>query len=190
MKRDNLFTQVYILDKATNRYMIEIGLDRYTDIFNEWDPAPFKRREIDPDLALYLEECSREIPLSYPVEICFTVPAVIRDPLLEEESRAAFKNCFNFRIYLIKKDVREIRIRILGYLITGFMLLWVGMIFPYQNDDTINWSDILIEGISIGGWVFIWEAISLLFLKNREYRNRLQTYQRLLDAPVIFREAE
>jgi hypothetical protein len=35
--------------------MIEIALDRYEDIFNEWNPPPLKRQEIDADLELYLE---------------------------------------------------------------------------------------------------------------------------------------
>lgn len=43
MKKDTLFSEVYALDKSINRYMIEIALDQYEDIFNEWDPAPFKR---------------------------------------------------------------------------------------------------------------------------------------------------
>jgi hypothetical protein len=74
MKKDSLFSEVYALDKSTNRYMIEIALDRYEDIFNEWDPAPFKRREIDADLELYLEGSAEEIPSRYPIELFFMVP--------------------------------------------------------------------------------------------------------------------
>jgi hypothetical protein len=79
MKKDTLFSEVYALDKSTNRYMIEIALDRYEDIFNEWDPAPFKRREIDADLELYLEGSAEEIPSRYPIELFFMVPRGKRD---------------------------------------------------------------------------------------------------------------
>jgi hypothetical protein len=95
--------------------MVEVALDQYTDIFSEWDPAPFKRvfekgcpryslpprdsktlsfecislrpgynlrrsltfqtpskrRELDPDLQLYLESRADEIPAKYSVEGLF-----------------------------------------------------------------------------------------------------------------------
>ena len=38
MKRDS-FSEIYKIDESTDRYMIEIALDQYTDIFNEWDPS-------------------------------------------------------------------------------------------------------------------------------------------------------
>lgn len=58
---------MYLIDQVSHAYMIEVALDQYTDIFSEWDPAPFKRRDLDSDLKLYLEECSEEIPFKYPI---------------------------------------------------------------------------------------------------------------------------
>lgn len=71
MKQDKLFNAIYAIDTTNNYYMIEVGLDQYANIFSQWDSAPFKRREIDPDLTLYLEGSSDEIPFRYPVELCF-----------------------------------------------------------------------------------------------------------------------
>lgn len=51
--------------------MIEIVMDQDGDIFSEWNPTPFKCRDLDPDLKLYLEGSSEEIPSRYPVELCF-----------------------------------------------------------------------------------------------------------------------
>ena len=61
-KRDRIFNETYKIDQVTNLHMIEVAIAQYTDIFNEWDPAPFKRRSLDPDLQSYLEEGSDEIP--------------------------------------------------------------------------------------------------------------------------------
>lgn len=43
-------------------------------------------------------------------------------------------------------------------------------------------------GVSLTGWVFLWESISLIFFHNREFYHRYRTYKRLYNAPVIFQE--
>lgn len=100
MKKDNkLFGEIYKIDESTKLYMIEIALDHYVNVFNKWDPAPFKRRDLDPDLQLYLEGSSEEIPLHYPIELCFTVPEKARDNQLEKEVEDGLKKSFVFKMF-------------------------------------------------------------------------------------------
>ncbi|XPM57997.2 MAG: hypothetical protein EDM05_009505 [Leptolyngbya sp. IPPAS B-1204] len=49
-------------------------------------------------------------------------------------------------------------------------------------------TSLLAEGIFIGGWVFLWEAVSLFFFTDLELYERYRAYKRLLNAPVFFRE--
>jgi hypothetical protein len=44
----------------------------------------------------------------------------------------------------------------------------------------------LVDIVSIGGWVFLWEAISTFAFKNREAREKYRQYKRLSMAPVRF----
>lgn len=188
-KPSKLFSQFYSLDKLTNCYMIEIGLDEYTDIFSEWDPAPFKRREIDPDLKLYLEGCSQEIPLNYPIEIYFTIAHQVRNLVTEEEARDGLKNYFSFNIYFIKRDLKKTSIKILNYIFLGFVFLWVGISFSNLNIDNI-YLTILFEGIVIWGWVLLWQAASLFFFRILELYNYYRIYKRLWNAEIIFAPGE
>ena len=185
-KSDRLFNEVYKIDQATNLYMIEIALGQYADIFNEWDPTPFKRRDLNPDLRLYLEECSNEIPSKYSIELCFTVPAGTRNEQIEEESRDGLKNCFISKRYFLRKEVEKTNARMLLFVVVGFVCLWVAKTISTEAD----LQSILLEGLAISGWVFLWEAVSLFFFTNREQYYRYRTYKRLQNAPVIFREAE
>jgi hypothetical protein len=189
MKQDQLFSQIYQIDEATNLYMIEVALDQYGDIFNEWDPAPFKRREIDPDLELYLEGSSDEISDRYPIELSFTLPQGTRDEQTEQEMRDGLRNSFTFKIYLLKKELRKTNAQMLRWVLLGFIFLWLGSVLSSQFKETVLVS-LLAEGLFIGGWVFLWEAVSLFFFTNRELYNRYRTYRRLHQAPVFFREAE
>ena len=186
--RERLFSEIYTIDQATNLYMIEIALDQYTDIFNKWDPAPFKRREIDPDLVLYLEQCSDEIPARYPIELCFTVLPDKQDSLLEAEVRQGLKNSFIFKLYLIRKSIQKNNAQALLCVLLGFLLLWIATLFSRRYGDAIlpMLPSLLTDGLVIGGWVFVWEAVSLFFFTNREFYQRYRTYKRLQAAPVLF----
>lgn len=186
-KSDRGFSEVYKIDSATDCYMIEVGLNQYTDIFNKWDPTPFKRREIDPDLELYLEGSSDEIPFHYPIELCFTVPAGDLDRRIEDELRDGLKNSFTFKIYLLKKELKKTNARTTLFIILGFLFLWFGTLLSRRFDPEALIA-LLPEGLFIGGWVFLWEAVSLFFFTNRELYHRYRTYRRLQTAPVIFRE--
>jgi hypothetical protein len=189
MKKNNLFREIYTFDQATNRYMIEIALDQYADIFDEWDPAPFKRRSIDPDLELYLEGSAEEIPLRYPVELCFILPAGRRNEKLEEESLHGLKNSFAFKRYLLGREQRKTLLQITRCVVLGFAFLWFGTIFSerHQSQELLS---LLAEALYIGGWVFLWEAVSLFFFTERELYYRYRSYKRWQNALVIFREAE
>ncbi len=189
MKQNQLFNEIYAIDASTNLYMIEIALDHYSDIFNEWDSAPFKRRDLDPDLQLYLEGSSNEIPLRYPIELSFTIPKGSRDQQIEEEIRNSLKNYFVFKLYLLRRELKQTNVQMLRFVVIGFFLLWVATKFSEQFEG-VPFASILSEGLFIGGWVFIWEAVSLFFFTNRELYEHYQTYRRLHKAPVFFREAE
>jgi hypothetical protein len=188
MKADRVFGEIYAIDEATGLYMIEIALTQYADLFNEWDPAPFKRRDLDPDLELYLEGSSEEIPLRYPVELYFLLPKGIRDEQLEQETRNGLKNSFIFKRYLLRKELRKTNAHMLRCVILGFAFLAIGTLSSNRLSE--GWFSLLSEALFIGGWVFLWEAVSLFFFANRELYHRYQIYRRLQNAPVIFRETE
>ena len=185
-KANKLFGESYVVDQLTGCYMIEIALTDYADIFNEWDPAPFKRREIDPDLVIYLENCSAEIPSQYPIELCFTVPGQIQNEQAEAASRNGIENSLRYLIYDIKEQHKANRNRILRFILLGLSSLWLAEASGNHPKADV-FSSLLVQGIAIGGWFFLGEAGSLLFFANRNLRKRNLTYSRLKDAPIIFR---
>lgn len=184
-EKERFFNEIYKIDKVTNFYMIEIALNQYSDIFNQWDPTPFKRREIDPDLRLYLEGSSDEIPFRYPIELCFKVLSDKQEPQLEEEIRCGLQNSFIFKQYLLKKQLKKNNTQALIFVILGFGFLWIATLLSRKFESLI-WPSLLTDGLIIGGWVFLWEAVSMFFFTNRELYECYNTYKRLQSAPIIF----
>jgi len=42
--------KIYEKDEATNSFVISVTIDNYADIFNELDPAPFRKRDLNQEL--------------------------------------------------------------------------------------------------------------------------------------------
>ena len=188
-KSDRIFNETYKIDQVTNLHMIEVAIDQYSDIFNEWDPAPFKRRDLDPDLQLYLETNSNEIPAKYDVELSVTLPAGMRNEAMEEESRNGIQNSFISKRYFLGKDIKKTNTKMFWFVLIGLLCLWIAKVLSGRVSET-DLPSILLEGLAISGWVFLWEAVSLFFFTNRELYDRYKNYKRLQNAPVIFREQE
>ena len=185
MKRDErTLERIYERDKNTGAFIISIALDRYVDVFNELDSAPWRRRDLDHDMRIFLEDCSSDIPLKYDVIIQFNVELEKQDSVKEERLKVGLKNYFTFARTSLQKRIRRAYERSAFYALTAFFL-----IFASYSLATISTNPLLsavFDIISIGGWVFLWEAISELAFHGREARDRYKMYSRFNLAEVRF----
>lgn len=184
-KRDLALKHLYLQDEIDGTFIIEVSLDGYEDIFNEWDPAPFKRRDLDPDLIYFLEDCSDDIPLRYPIRIRFEMPGDLRIEEKEQRITLGIRNYFRFRKNSIQKDIDQLRKRIIIYTVMSFGFLLSATLSSGMADKNIL-IQTGIEGLFIGGWVFLWEAISLIFFSMRDKQVEYRKAERFRGSEYIF----
>jgi hypothetical protein len=179
--------QIYRKFEDTDRLMIEVALDNYEDIFNEWDPAPFKRRDIDPDLRAFFEECSDEVSLKHPLAIVFFLPKGEIDMEKQQKCVEGLRNFFRFNKYLAEKEIVFSRKRVMKHLLIGALFLVIAVLFEHQFETDVLF-DILGQGLFIGGWVFAWEAVSTVAFKHSELTYSIREWDRFIDAPIVFKK--
>ena len=73
MKKSDNYEIQYRKNPDTGRIIIDIALDNYLEFFHEWDNSIFKKRDINPELAEFLDLCSEDIPLRKKLEIVFSI---------------------------------------------------------------------------------------------------------------------
>jgi hypothetical protein len=185
-KKKNYLKQIYKMNTQTNTFIIEISLESYKEIFNGWDPSPIKRRDLDPDFLHFIEECDSDIPLSYPLELRLHLPKELYDEEKEELTRVGIRNNFSFAAHFISKEIAQIDKRIVFYIIAAFAFLSFGYLSGERVAENVI-TTTLIEGLSIGGWVFLWEAFSLFFFHRQEVRSRLKRNKRFREAAISFK---
>ncbi len=173
--------------QETDRYAIEIAVDNYADIFNKWDSAPFKRRGLDPELQYFLEECSRDIVLKHSLAVVFYMPHAEHKTDKESLCVAGIRNQFALKIHVLNQELREVMIGVIRNTIIGISFLFLSLLYENPSNGAVFFQ-VLIAGLSIGGWVFIWEALSTIGFKNRALYRTIREWRRFLDAPIVFKK--
>ncbi len=185
-KTRELINKIYDYNPETHAYIIKVSIRQYTHIFNDLDPAPLKRRDLNQDLLNYLDDCSFDIPLKYKVNMQFVADITIKDEAKEKRVAAGLKTYFGFLLLALKRDINLAYKKCLVYIVSSFLLLFLSFYVSSALSLNSILLDTLIEGLSIGGWVFLWEAIALVVFKNHDTRIRYRKYDRLEQAVVDF----
>jgi hypothetical protein len=177
--------KIYERDKATDAFIISVVLKNYANIFNELDPAPFRKRDLDQDLRDYLEDSSADIPLKYDIILQFNISVEAKALEKEEKIESGLKTYFSFVRDQMGSRIRRSYEKSVIYVFGAFILLSASYLLRLVLTSNIFFT-ILIEGITIGGWVFLWEAISTFAFRNRELKSKYRQYKRFAKATIQF----
>lgn len=187
MKRtDSSLEKIYEKDPSTGSFIIAVAIDNYADIFNELDPSPFKNRDLNNELRIYLEDSSADIPLKYDIILQFNILTEVQEPKREERIAFGLKTYFSFIERQLQREIQGAYQKGLFYVGVAFILLFVAYFLGSLSAHDVVTTTAL-EGITIGGWVFLWEAISTFAFKNRGIRTRSNHYKRFMAAPIRFK---
>lgn len=187
MKQKNYLESLYNKNPKTDKFIIDITLNSYEDVFNDLDSAPFKRRDINPDLKDFIDNCSYDIPLKYGVDLCFHITRETRDARKETLICKGLKTYNSFSLNTNNKLLHDAYKHIIFYVLASFLFLFLGFSLEDKLGKGVFYNTIL-EGLNIGGWVFLWEAISFLFFNQRKsISDDIKKYKRLLYASIYFK---
>ncbi len=185
MKKANKYETLYRKNNTTGRVIIDIALEDYLEFFHEWDNSVFRKRDIHPELAEFLDLCSEDIPLRKKLEIVFTMNTDELSVEKEEQIRISYKNYYNSLKRLVnRKAERFFKVSAI-LLLTSIVLLSAYTLLREVTNHSII-SDVLLESLLIGGWVFTWEAVHLLFLDIIEPFRRRREIKRFLETEITF----
>ena len=186
MEEKGFLSQFYTIDRFTGNYVIEIALRNYNEIFNIWDSSTTKLKGLDPSFKTFLEECSSNIDMRQKVALRFIVQEQKKDLKLEEKIKKGIHNYFVYSLFTINNKLAIRRKKIIYYIFLSS--IFVTFYFYFQNVQTTDiLKEIVLYSLTIGGWVFLWESFSLLFIQGNEMKKKKIQYKRLLNASIVFR---
>lgn len=157
------------------------------DVLCTLDHYPIRKRDIDENVIHYIEECSRDIPLNKSIKMEIKIKGQARDAELEDRTRKGMNNYFSYIQYVYKKKSKSTMNTSFLYLLVFVVLTMLTLSVEALNIKiNIILSKTILEGLSIGSWVFLWESIAGILIKNKENRYMVNIYKRLATCQLFF----
>jgi hypothetical protein len=186
MKNFNNYEILFRRNFDTGRVIIDIALGDYLEFFHEWDNSAFKKRDIRAELAQFLDICSEDIPLRKKLEIVFSLNTIEISKEKEELIGISYRNYYNSLKRLEdRKTKRSVKTSAILLFISVILLFAYGLL-NNNHENTIT-SRVFLESLLIGGWVFTWEAVHLLFIDTIDPFRRRREIKRFLEANLSFK---
>lgn len=179
------YEKLYRKNDNTGNVIIDVVLEDYMNFFDEWDNASFKKRDMHPELAKFLDRCSEDIPIKENMEINFCVKHENKDEEKEKLIICSYKGYYAFYNRIKEKKIRGHLYKALLLVMTSISILLCYELLSNVLPESV-WSTLLFEGMIIGGWVFLWEALHVITFHRHEHVLRNKEIKRLLRAPIIF----
>ncbi len=177
--------EIYPYDSPTHTFTIPVRVANYDGYFNPLDPSPAPARDLAPDLVDYLNQCSTEIPHQYALEIQLGFPGILRETQREQDCLRSLRTFYQHNIFVVQAQIWHIRRQALKYLLVSFACLAVTILGEGWSSAGFAWN-LLHEALLIGGWVFMWEAVTLNFIEMDEHTQEILKFKRLIAAKIFF----
>jgi hypothetical protein len=181
----NMLREIYPYDPQTRGFTILARVGHYNDFFNPLDPTPAPARDLAPDLVEYLNQCSDEIPYKYPVIIALQVQNSAQDAQREQECLDCLHTFYRHELFVSQAEIRRKRGGSIKYLLISFSCLTISAISTQLQLEGFFWG-LLREAVLIGGWLFMWEAVTLNFIEMDVHYQEIKKYKRLIGARLGF----
>jgi hypothetical protein len=185
LSKNEAFFELYQFIPETNTFVFDVTIDIYEGLFNKLDPSPFKQRDLLPDLFEYLDQCSNDIPYKYNIILSLNLTNQACDTAREGEVTSGLRTNFRYMVSSISRQISSIYVKALRYVLVSFMGITSAALFDSFLPGNI-FADFIKQGLLIGGWVFLWEAFSLVFIQMHDIRINLKKFKRLLSSEIRF----
>lgn len=170
-------------------YIIELVLSDVKQLFNSFDPSPFREKELDQNAQEYIFNAVGDIPVKEPVELVVYLPPVMSTPEMEEAIAFGIHNHFRIQLAYAEKELRRLFRRGRTYLLIGLAILIFGVLARqalsvYERNALVGALDDILLIIS---WVAIWEPIHIFLYERSPIRQKMQIYDKIAQIKIVVR---
>ena len=185
-KKKKYLDNMYNYNSRSNTYEISLSLQNYEEIYNPYDYSQYKRRDMDEDFLDYIYEETLAIPLKHKVKLNFHIKKFVYDEDKTKNLKNAIKNNFMWRMGAVLQRLNDLYNKCLLLLVVGiiFLLLTFGFSNTINTDNAFF--DAFGEGLSIIGWVFLWDLIEILVFDVTKLLKKKRYLKRLVNCKVEF----
>jgi hypothetical protein len=166
------------------QHCVDIRLNTVEQLFDNRDPAPFRERDLDPDLVEYLVGAAEDLVALGKFKVIFW----IAQPCAPAEVQTGYRAHFEYELERVARRSRRQRRTGQIALVLGLVLL-VALLSLSELLDGSSSRVVraLREGLAILSWVVMWRPVEALIYDWLPIRRESKIMRRLHDAPTEVR---
>lgn len=166
---------------------LDVHVDTSDRLFNSIDPAPFRDRDLDPDVITYVVEWAEDQPGDAALKLCVQLARAAPGAVDAALIRAGFAENFRQLAASKRRELRRLfrdgRISLLIGLGFVAVAILIGESITMVVDNT-GYARIITDSAVIGAWVALWHPINIFLFDWWPIRRRPLLYDRLAGAEV------
>lgn len=164
---------------------ISLQLDRYADIFSDFDPRPYEKKALSDDFLAEAKRASMDKDIGK-IELRLLIPKekrkIQKEIIIKKRIKEHFKRHFN----LLKNERYNTIKRGLGFIAVGVILMFTAtyILFSYEEKSLLmNFLIILLEP---GGWFMFWEGLGLIVFESKSRTSEYKFYEKMSKCDISF----
>lgn len=162
--------------------VVDIRISNIERLFDNRDPAPFRERDLDPSLVVYLRDAAEDLAAAERFRILFWLD----QPCGPGEIETAFRAHFEYELDRVDRQRRRERrtgaIALAIAVVAIIVLVSLGELVVRFVAGTVGAG--LKEGLVISGWVLMWKPVDVLVYDSITWRRERRILRKLLAAPI------
>lgn len=164
--------------------IVNMWLDRYEEIFSDFDPSPFSHRIVSDD---FISEARRICTdkTGHIREFNLYLPEEMRNEHEEEIIKKRLHDFFIMRLNKYVKEFGDVRKRGMLFALLGIILLSIiTYLFSLKAfSGIIQFVFIVAEP---AGWFLIWMGLDNMFFTNKPQKPDMELFKKLAKAEIYF----
>jgi hypothetical protein len=155
-------------------------------LFDSFDPAPFREKDLDVDAEEYIYNAVDEFPLKKPLEIMIYLPSSEAGAEIETDIKEAIKNHFSYKKLLTEIELKRLlsqgRKNFIIALAFLFLCLLIIRLLSTFGESLVN--TLFSEGLLIIGWVAMWEPVHTFLYGWWPIVHKRNIYEKIIHTDV------
>jgi len=169
---------------------IELQVEKIGQLFESFDPMPFRERDLDRNAEDFIVGWARELPSRAPIRILVHMPAGEASDEQTQTLQQAFSRYFRYRAEATAGSLSELfRIGryslLIGLVVLSSCLTLAQLIARLSGAEPFG--ALAREGLIILGWVANWRPIEIFLYDWWPVKSRHALFHRLAGAKVVIR---
>lgn len=164
--------------------IIDVSTATVAQLFSGLDPAPFRHKDLDPEVEGYILAAVREIGGAGRAKIVFHLPP---DQAASREGQNlpdAVHNFFAYREWVASDELGRLARRGGASLLIGLVFLFICLALRQVVIGDGDETTIVSEGLLIVGWVALWKPLEMALYDWWPFWTQLRLFRALKQIPV------